>query len=136
MSSNSASQGSGKTSLLCHRHSSNMIKSTLWNHFPRFASCPEPFTKKWVTAQDVVAQVCKRLKNVKKYIATKIQHTTCVGLGTYSHLSVVLLFQMNNSMQWERCDTHSAWVTEHSCCLVVNQKVDTAITLGSGTSPY
>lgn len=44
----------------------NTIKTTLWNHFPQYASCPEAFEKKWVSVQDAVAQACKRLRNGQK----------------------------------------------------------------------
>ena len=42
------------------------LKTTLWNQFPRYWSCPEAFEKKWVTVQEAVAQACKRLRNLKK----------------------------------------------------------------------
>ena len=42
------------------------LKTTLWNQFPRYWSCPEAFEKKWMTVQEAVAQACKRLRNLKK----------------------------------------------------------------------
>ena len=41
----------------------NLLKTALWNQFPRYWSCPEEFERRWVVAQDAVAQACKRLRH-------------------------------------------------------------------------
>ena len=40
----------------------NHLKAALFGQFPRFWSCPEQFEKLWATAQESLAQACKRLR--------------------------------------------------------------------------
>ena len=40
----------------------NYLKAALFGQFPRFWSCPEQFEKLWATAQESLAQACKRLR--------------------------------------------------------------------------
>ena len=42
----------------------NYLKATLFAQFPRFWTCPEDFEKKWTTAQESIAQACKRLRKL------------------------------------------------------------------------
>lgn len=41
----------------------NRLKSALWTQFPRYWSCPEEFERRWIVAQEAVAQACKRLRH-------------------------------------------------------------------------
>ena len=42
----------------------NLLKATLFRQFPRFWVCPEEFERKWTTAQEALAQACKRLRRM------------------------------------------------------------------------
>ena len=42
----------------------NLLKVTLFRQFPRFWICPEEFERKWTTAQEALAQACKRLRKL------------------------------------------------------------------------